>query len=121
MHLEDALIDDVLLAEHLDGQPLSADHGAPLRLVSPSQYGFISTKHLCAIEIHTSEPRENFGAASTLARVGFSLPIFRRHPRARVWREERHPYLAPGLLRPIYRRLIAPIKRLSAHRESDRV
>jgi DMSO/TMAO reductase YedYZ molybdopterin-dependent catalytic subunit len=116
VHLEDALIDDVLLAEHLDGQPLNPDHGAPLRLVSPSQ----STKHLCAIEIHTCEPRENFGAASTLARVGFSLPIFRRHPRARVWREERHPYLAPGLLRSIYRLLIGPIKRLSAHRESDR-
>ena len=27
------------------------DHGAPARLVSPRQYGYISTKHLCRIEV----------------------------------------------------------------------
>ena len=31
VELEDALADDVLLADRLDGQPLSADHGAPVR------------------------------------------------------------------------------------------
>ena len=54
--LEDALGDDVLLADHLDGEPISAEHGAPLRLVSPAQYGYISTKHLCRIEVHTTTP-----------------------------------------------------------------
>ena len=48
--LEDALRDDVILADHLNGRPLDSDHGAPVRLVSPSQYGFVSTKHLCRIE-----------------------------------------------------------------------
>src|SRR4051794_12779697 len=30
--IEDALSDDVLIAQHLDGRPLDSDHGAPLRL-----------------------------------------------------------------------------------------
>src|SRR3954470_8656582 len=54
--VEDALNDDVLLAENLDGRPLGADPGAPVGLVSPSQYGFINTKHLSRIEVHTKEP-----------------------------------------------------------------
>ena len=54
--IEDALDDDVLLADHLDGEPLGNDHGAPLRLVSPAQYGYISTKHLCRIDVHTAAP-----------------------------------------------------------------
>ena len=47
--IEDALADDVLIAQQLDGQPLDGDHGAPARLLSPSQYGFKSTKHLCRV------------------------------------------------------------------------
>ncbi|MGI8795342.1 MAG: molybdopterin-dependent oxidoreductase [Acidimicrobiia bacterium] len=58
--IEDALADDVLIAERLNGSPLDADHGAPARLVSPNQYGFVSTKHLCHIELHTAEPTENY-------------------------------------------------------------
>ena len=54
--IEDALADDVLIAEQLDGRPLDSDHGAPARLVSPSQYGFVSTKHLCRIELYTAAP-----------------------------------------------------------------
>ena len=54
--IEDALADDVLVADHLDGEPLAGDHGAPARLVSPRQYGYLSTKHLCRIDVHTSEP-----------------------------------------------------------------
>lgn len=37
--LEDLLMPDVLLADTLDGQPLTVEHGAPLRLVAPMQYG----------------------------------------------------------------------------------
>jgi DMSO/TMAO reductase YedYZ molybdopterin-dependent catalytic subunit len=113
--IEDALADNVLIAERLDGAPLDGDHGAPARLVSPHQYGFISTKHLCRIELHTSDPGENFGSASAIARMAFRSPLFRRHPRARVWGEERHPYLPAWSLRPIYRLLIPPIKLLSEH------
>jgi DMSO/TMAO reductase YedYZ molybdopterin-dependent catalytic subunit len=56
--IEDALAPDVLLAEHLNGDSLTSDHGAPIRLVSPRQYGFVSTKHLCEIVLHTTRPRE---------------------------------------------------------------
>jgi DMSO/TMAO reductase YedYZ molybdopterin-dependent catalytic subunit len=36
---EDAVAPDVILATHLNGAALDDRHGAPLRLVSPSQYG----------------------------------------------------------------------------------
>ena len=103
--IEDALADDVLIADRLDGQPLGADHGAPARLVSPGQYGYINTKHLCRIDLRTSAPNE-LGAATRLARVALRGPFIKRHPRARVWKEERHPYLPASLLRPFYRLFI---------------
>jgi DMSO/TMAO reductase YedYZ molybdopterin-dependent catalytic subunit len=112
--IEDAMGDDVLIAEHLDGRPLDGDHGAPVRLVSPSQYGYVSTKHLCRIEVYTSRPVKNLGAASSIARVGLRGPLVMRHPRARVWLEERHPYLPARSLRPVYRLLSKPIALLSA-------
>jgi DMSO/TMAO reductase YedYZ molybdopterin-dependent catalytic subunit len=107
--LEDALADDVLIAEHLGGHPLDSDHGAPIRLVSPSQYGYMSIKHLCRIEVHTSEPEDR---APWVTRVILSL--LGRHPRARVWHEERHGRLPAWSVRPVYRTLIGPMKRLSS-------
>jgi DMSO/TMAO reductase YedYZ molybdopterin-dependent catalytic subunit len=109
--IEDALVDDVFIADRLDGKPLDSDHGAPVRLVSPGQYGFVSTKHLCRITFHTSEPPADYHA-SRLARIGLTLVT--PHRRARVWEEERHRYLPARLLRPVYRSVIAPIKMLSA-------
>jgi DMSO/TMAO reductase YedYZ molybdopterin-dependent catalytic subunit len=100
--VEDALADDVLIAERLDGRPLDGDHGAPARLVSPRQYGYISTKHLCRIELHSGVP-SGIRAAHPLSRVMLRGPLVKPHPRARVWKEERHPYVPPRLLRPLYR------------------
>ena len=100
--IEDALADDVLIAERLDGRPLDGDHGAPARLVSPRQYGYISTKHLCRIHLHTGEP-SGIHAAHPVSRVVLHGPLIMPHPRARVWEEERHPYVPPRLLRPLYR------------------
>jgi len=102
--IEDALADDVLIAEQLEGRPLESDHGAPARLVSPSQYGFISTKHLCLIEVRSGPPSKTFGRT----------PLIQAHPRARVWKEERHPYLPAWSLRHVYRLLIPPFTFLSA-------
>lgn len=102
--IEDALADDVLIADRLDGQPLGADHGAPVRLVSPGQYGFVSTKHLCLIEVRCSPPSKRFGRT----------PLIQAHARARVWEEERHAYLPARPLRPVYRLLIPPLRLLSA-------
>jgi DMSO/TMAO reductase YedYZ molybdopterin-dependent catalytic subunit len=41
--LEDLMDTDVLVADRLNGEPLDSGHGAPVRLLSPAQYGYIST------------------------------------------------------------------------------
>lgn len=103
--LEDALAEGVMVADQLAGRRLDADHGAPARLVSPAQYGYMSTKHLYRIEVRTSPPRR-LGAAHPVAAIGLRGPLVLRHPRARVAQEERHPFLPARLLRPLYRRII---------------
>lgn len=100
--IEDALADDVLIAENLDGHPLDGDHGAPARLVSPRQYGYFNVKHLSRIEVLTAAPTRTEG------------PLIRSHPRGRVWEEERHGLAPAWLVRPFYRALIGPIRRMSA-------
>jgi len=112
-YLEDALRDDVLLADRLDGHPLTGDHGAPIRFVSPSQYGYVSVKHLARIEIWTQEPPENFGHVHWSGRL-MLRPLFWRHARGRVWHEERNRHLPARLLRAIYTPLRPPIRWLSA-------
>ena len=109
--LEDVLADDVLIAEHLDGRPLDGDHGAPVRLVSPSQYGFVSTKHLCRIEVHTAEPAARYHR-NRLNHLG--LRLVEPHRRARVWEEERNGHLPAWAVRVPYRMLIPPIRALAA-------
>lgn len=109
--IEDALAEDVLIADHLDGRALDSDHGAPVRLVSPSQYGYVSVKHLCRIELHASQPEERYHPA-TVVQAG--LLLVKPHRRARVWHEERHRYLPARALRLPYRLLIKPIMVLSA-------
>jgi DMSO/TMAO reductase YedYZ molybdopterin-dependent catalytic subunit len=101
--IDDALEEDVLLADRLDDEPLSLAHGAPLRLISPRQYGYMSAKHLCAIEIHASAPPARRDPV-----------LFRRHPRARVWQEERNGVLPAVIVRPVYRSLIRLFMRRSA-------
>lgn len=92
LFLEDALADDVLLADALDGQPLPLEHGAPLRMVAPGHYGYKSVRHLCEIGLH----RE--------LRPGFGGPLV--HPRGRVTAEERSRYLPGVFYRRLYRALV---------------
>jgi DMSO/TMAO reductase YedYZ molybdopterin-dependent catalytic subunit len=95
--LDDLLAPDVLLADHLDGEPLPVEHGAPLRLVAPAHYGYKSVKHLHRIEFwRTAENYRPFG------------PAFMVHPRARVAVEERGRWVPGWLLRHLYRPLIRP-------------
>src|SRR5881628_979642 len=103
---EDALADGVLIADGLDGRPLDGDHGVPARLVSPNQYGFVSTKHLCRIELHTAEPSENYHPSPI---IDLGLHLLKPHPRARVWEEERHRHLPAWSVRRVYRLLIPVI------------
>jgi DMSO/TMAO reductase YedYZ molybdopterin-dependent catalytic subunit len=107
MLLEDALADDVLLADRLNVAPLDAKHGAPVRLVAPAHYGFVNVKHLCRIELLTAEPAQSHGAASGLADVGLRLLGYRRFTRARVWKEERNAVVPARFIR-LVGRVIGP-------------
>jgi len=49
--LEDFLAEDALLADLHDGQPLSADHGGPVRAIVPRLYAWKSAKWIKAIEL----------------------------------------------------------------------
>ncbi len=95
LSLEDALAEDVLLADRLNGEPLSLEHGAPLRVVAPAHYGYKSTKHIYAIE---------------LMREFVSEMGVKEHPRARAGLEERHAKLPGWLTRRIYRSVLAPYR-----------
>ncbi|MEU8889432.1 molybdopterin-dependent oxidoreductase [Streptomyces sp. NPDC048442] len=101
--LEDALGEDVLVAERLGGEPLTGDHGAPVRLVSPWQYGYVNIKHLCRIEFHVTAPAVTDRWSPLAA-----------HPRARVRKEERHRRLPGWVVRPFYRGVVVVIRVLSA-------
>ena len=108
VEIDDAMSDRFLIADRLDGEPLSAEHGAPARVVSPDQYGYISIKHLRRIDLRTREPRDLH--RSRLSRR-VAMLVLQPHPRARVREEERHRYLPSWMLRRIYRTTIGPIIR----------
>lgn len=92
--LADALADEVLIADTLNGQPLSAKHGAPYRFVAPAHYGYKNVKHLHKIDCWP-------------ASYEYKPAIrFMDHPRARVAFEERGRYFPGWLLRYVYRPLI---------------
>lgn len=55
MHIDDALLDDVLLAYEMNGETLPLYHGAPLRLVVPGWYGVANVKWLG--QIHVQDTR----------------------------------------------------------------
>lgn len=105
--LDDALEDDVMIADHLGGAPLAGDHGGPARLVAPSRYGYKSTKHLVAIELHATEPDDHH-----LNRlIGAGVRLVRAHPRGRVMAEERHRHLSAWSVRSFYFHVLHPVFR----------
>lgn len=81
--------------------------------MSPSQYAYVSAKHLCRIALHTAPPRESFHGASAARRMLMLRPLFGRHPRSRVWPEERNATLPARVVRPIYRLLVPPVRLLN--------
>ena len=103
--VDDLVADDVMLAWQLDGATLGARHGAPLRLVSPSQYGYKSVKHVESIALCDDQPVGGLGA--------------KEHLRARVALEERHSRLPGPLLRWPYR-LVVPLTATVAERSLRR-
>jgi hypothetical protein len=108
--LGDALGSDVMLADTLNGLPLSFSHGAPMRLVAPKHYGYKNVKHLRSIELGSSERDYTFTKP---------WPRLMEHPRARVEYEERGRYLGGQCFRILYLPLIWPTRllfRLLTHR-----
>jgi DMSO/TMAO reductase YedYZ molybdopterin-dependent catalytic subunit len=71
--------DDALLVTHADGEPLTPDHGAPLRLVIPGKYFWKSAKWLRGIELSATD-RPGFWE-----RYGY-------HNDASPWAEERYSF-----------------------------
>jgi len=90
--LSDLLNDNVLLADQLDGQPLTIEHGAPVRIVAPEHYGYKNIKHLGRIEFY-SKPKH----------IKKGLSRFMDHPRARVAHEERARTGPAMLFRLLYK------------------
>lgn len=57
LRLADFTAGQTLLATHHNGEPLTAEHGFPLRLVVPHLYGYKSAKWLRGIEYMTRDRR----------------------------------------------------------------
>jgi hypothetical protein len=55
---EVALHPQTLLAYEMNGQPLTPDHGAPLRLVTPLKYGIKQIKQIGRITYTNTKPRD---------------------------------------------------------------
>ena len=91
---DDLDTDNVVLATKLDGEPLDQRHGAPLRLVSPDQYGYKNLKHLVGLDFRHEEPISTLGP--------------KEHLRARVVAEERHSTLPNWAVKAQYRISIIP-------------
>ena len=53
-------MDDTLLAHSMNGEPLSENHGAPLRAVVPGWYGMASTKWLIWLRLEDKTPDNHF-------------------------------------------------------------
>jgi DMSO/TMAO reductase YedYZ molybdopterin-dependent catalytic subunit len=75
----DFAADTTLLATHLNGEPLTPEHGYPLRLVVPSLYAWKSVKWVRSIEYLTRD-RRGFWEER-----GY-------HNTADPWREQRYSY-----------------------------
>jgi DMSO/TMAO reductase YedYZ molybdopterin-dependent catalytic subunit len=49
--MQQASLQDVMLAYEMDGKPLAREHGAPVRLVIPEMYGYKNVKWLTGINL----------------------------------------------------------------------
>jgi DMSO/TMAO reductase YedYZ molybdopterin-dependent catalytic subunit len=65
MTLEEALNGDNLLCYEMNGVPLPAEHGFPLRLIAPGCYGVANVKWLTRIEVMDQRYAGRFMRATT--------------------------------------------------------
>lgn len=57
VRLGDAMDDDVLIATHYDGKPLSREHGGPARVIIPKLYAWKGAKFVRSIEFSADDKR----------------------------------------------------------------
>ena len=55
--IEELIRPRVLMVLRMNGQPLSKDHGFPLRLIAPFKYGYKNVKYITSIEFSDSRKR----------------------------------------------------------------
>jgi Oxidoreductase molybdopterin binding domain/Pentapeptide repeats (8 copies) len=81
--LSEAIELGTLIALDCEGEPLSAEHGGPVRVIVPGRYFYKSLKWLAGVELLAED------------RLGYWEATAGYHNHADPWREER--YIAPGL------------------------
>lgn len=85
LSLDEALRDDVLLVYEINGQPLSPQHGFPLRLIVPGWYGMTNVKWLTQITV-VDEPFEGYQQMHSYRwrtdPADLGQPLTRMRPRA---------------------------------------
>ena len=74
--LDDFLSEDALVATHHDGEPITAEHGGPARLIVPRLYAWKSAKWVAGVELMEHD------RAGFWEKNGY-------HMRGDPWREER--------------------------------
>lgn len=55
LSIAQASLPDALIAYHIDGGPLPADHGYPLRAIFPHMYGYKGAKYLYRLEFASAQ------------------------------------------------------------------
>jgi DMSO/TMAO reductase YedYZ molybdopterin-dependent catalytic subunit len=55
VRLDDCMDDDVLIATHYDGKPLTREHGGPARVIIPKLYAWKGAKFIRAIEFSAED------------------------------------------------------------------
>jgi DMSO/TMAO reductase YedYZ molybdopterin-dependent catalytic subunit len=73
----EVVLNDGMLVWAVNGQPLTPEHGYPLRLLVPSRYGWKSAKWLCGLELMADDKPGYW------EQRGY-------HMRGDVWKEERY-------------------------------
>ena len=96
--LEELTRPRVLMVLRMNGQPLSKDHGSPLRLIAPFKYGYKNIKYITSIKFTDSRKRNywaNHGPYSVDGTVqpGIDHPLdFKKKPLTINGGEVFHPF-----------------------------
>ena len=87
-----------IIAWGMNGEPLNADHGAPLRLVVPGWYGMAAVKWLRAIEVLTAPYQGQFQTKSYVFEWQDRPwePVSAMRPKALITDPAEDQRLAPG-------------------------